>query len=304
MPRPMLRLEPNAATLGATIHGLDLRQPLSDAAFRAVLHALGQYAVLRLPNQQLHPRQLAAFSRRFGHIQTSVSGRYHHAEAPEVGILSNIVENGVNIGIPDAGQDWHTDMSYTATRGFINVLHAIQVPTRNGRPLGDTRFADMRAAYATLPEDWKQRIEPLTATHDFNVFWQNMAARPGSSRPPLTPAERAKRPPATHPLVLRHPISGTPVLYCNPGYAERIDGVSPAESADILGYLFAHQLQPRFQHAHHWQVGDVLLWDHLATLHTAVADYTAAEPRLMHRCQVMADQVFSPEFQRQWLDAA
>ncbi len=300
----MLRVEPNAATLGATIHGLDLRQPLSDAHFRFLLRALGQYAVLRLPNQHLHPRDVAAFSRRFGRVQTSVSGKYHHAEAPEVGILSNIVQNGVNIGIPDAGQDWHTDMSYTATRGFINVLHAVQVPMRDGRPLGDTLFADMRAAYQALPDGWKQRLEGLTATHDFNVFWQNMVNRPGSTRLPLTPAERAKRPPATHPLVLRHPISGDSVLYCNPGYAERINGLPEAESTAMLDFLFQHQLQPHFQYAHHWQAMDLLLWDHLSTLHTAIADYGADEPRLMHRCQVMADQVFSPEFRHQWLDAA
>ena len=78
----MLRIEQSAATLGATIHNLDLRQPIGDAEFRAVLHALGQYAVLCLPDQHPSPSQLAAFSRRFGHIQTSVSGRYHHAEAP------------------------------------------------------------------------------------------------------------------------------------------------------------------------------------------------------------------------------
>ena len=300
----MLRIEPNNAIMGATVHGLDLRNPLSDADFRTLLRALGEHCVLRVPAQALEPRHVADFSERFGRVQTSVSGKYHHAEAPQVGILSNIKRNGVNIGIPDAGQDWHTDMSYTATRGFINVLHALEVPMRDGRPLGDTLFADMRAAYDTLPDDWKARIEGLTATHDFNVFWQNMVNRPGSTRPPLTPEERAKRPPATHPLVLRHPISGRRVLYCNPGYAERINGVSEAESAEMLDFLFRHQLQPRFQYAFHWAVGDLLLWDHLSTLHTAVADYTADEPRLMHRCQVMADQVFQPEFQQQWLHAA
>jgi taurine dioxygenase len=120
----------------------------------------------------------------------------------------------------------------------------------------------------------------------------------------LTPAERAKRPPAVHPLVLQHPISGRRVLYCNPGYAERINEVSEAESAEMLRFLFAYQLRPEFQYAHHWQVGDLLIWDHLSTLHNAVADYTAEEPRLMHRCQVMADRVFDPIFRKQWLDAA
>ena len=178
----MLRVEASGGVLGATIHGLDLRQPLDDAEFRILLRALGDHAVLRVPAQDLHPRHVAQFSRRFGQVQTSVSGKYHHAEAPEVGILSNIKRDGVNIGIPDAGQNWHTDMSYTATRGFINVLHAVQVPMREGRPLGDTLFADMRAAYDALPPAWQARIEGLTATHDFNVFWQNMVSRPGSTR--------------------------------------------------------------------------------------------------------------------------
>jgi taurine dioxygenase len=295
-----MHVEPTGALMGATIHGLDLRTPLTDAEFRTLLRALGEHAVLRIPSQQLKPRDIAAFSLRFGRVQTSVSGKYHHAEAPEVGILSNIRENGVNIGIPDAGQDWHTDMSYTATRGFVNVLYALKVPMRDGRPLGDTLFADMRAAYDALPEDWKRRIEGLTATHDFNVFWENMRTRPGSPRPPLTPAERAKRPPAVHPLVLQHPISGRRVLYCNPGYAERINEVSEAESAEMLRFLFAHQLRPEFQYAHHWQVGDLLIWGHLSTLPNAVAE----EPRLMHRCQVMADRIFDPTFRKQWLDAA
>lgn len=52
---------------------------------------------------------------------------------PEVGILSNIIENGEPIGITDAGQDWHTDMSYNETIGFLNVLYAVKVPRREGR---------------------------------------------------------------------------------------------------------------------------------------------------------------------------
>jgi taurine dioxygenase len=99
-----------------------------------------------------------------------------------------------------------------------------------------------------------------------------------------------------HPVRLIHPISGRPVLYCNPGYAIRINELDPAESEQMLDTLFAHQLQPKFQYTHRWTEGDVLVWDHVGTLHNAIPDYGPDEHRLMKRCQVMADRVFEPGF--------
>ena len=114
----MLSIEPTGAVLGATVHGLDLARPLADADFATILRALGEHGVLRIPGQRIEARDLRDFSRRFGSIQGSVTGRFHHREVPEVGILSNVVENGEPIGIADAGQDWHTDMSYTDDQGL------------------------------------------------------------------------------------------------------------------------------------------------------------------------------------------
>src|SRR3954467_4263084 len=139
----MLSIEPTGAVLGATVRGLDLARPLADADFAALLRALGQHGVLRIPGQRIGARALRDFSQRFGPIQTGIADRFRDAEVPEVGILSNIRRDGAPIGLADAGQDWHTDMTYTATRGFVNVLYAVEVPMRDGRPLGDTLFADM-----------------------------------------------------------------------------------------------------------------------------------------------------------------
>ena len=72
----------------------------------------------------------------------------------------------------------------------------------------------------------------------------------------------------------------------------RIENLTPSESDGLLDMLFAHQLQPKFRHAHHWSEGDVLMWDNLMTLHNAVPDYGPDEPRLIKRCQVMADRYF------------
>ncbi|OGA09919.1 MAG: taurine dioxygenase [Betaproteobacteria bacterium RIFCSPLOWO2_02_64_14] len=293
----MLRIEPGNATLGARVTGVDLGRSLSDADFAAVLRALGQYGVLCFPGQPIEAAALRTFSARFGGLQAMSSGVKDRGEPgmPEVSILSNVVENGRPIGIPDAGQDWHTDMTYNRVMGFVNVLVAKKVPVRNGKVLGATEFANTQAAYEDLPAGVKARLADATATHDWNNF-HDIMRRKGSQRPALTEAQRRERPPVSHPVFLTHPISGGKVIYVNPGFTVAINGLAPDESRTMLDFLFAHVLQPRYRYAHHWSVGDVLVWDHLGTWHQAVGDYTAEEHRLMKRCQVLADKVFEAAF--------
>jgi taurine dioxygenase len=291
-----MKITSNRGTLGAKVEGTDLSKPLAPENFSGVLRALGAHGVLCFPEQSLDALSLKSFSERFGSLQGSPTDNYCEPGVPEVMLLSNIVENGKPIGLADAGQDWHTDMSYNTLIGFINVLWAIKVPRRNGKPLGNTVFADMHAAYADLSPELKTRLKDATATHDFNKFWEEMRRRPGSTRPALTPEQRAKRPPSVHPVFLTHPISGRKVLYANPGYTIRINELSEAESDEVLAELFEHQLRPKYQYAHEWTEGDVLVWDHIGTLHNAIPDYTPEEHRLIKRCQVMADRVFDPAF--------
>ena len=293
----MLTFEPITDVLGATVQGANLAQPLSAADFADALQGLGRHGVLCFRHQSISSQNLRDFSARFGSLQTGVSG-VHEPGFPEISVLSNIIENGKPIGLPDAGQDWHTDMSYNNTIGFVNVLHALKVPQRNGHPLGDTLFANMHAAYEGLAPDLKKQLAHYTVTHDFNKFWEGMVNRPGSTRKPLTLEQRTKRPPSVHPMFLTHPLTGRKVLYCNPGYAIKINELYDSESARLLDVLFKHQLQSKYQYRHRWTIGDVLIWDHIGTLHNAVPDYEAHEHRLMKRCQVMADRIFDPEFVR------
>lgn len=294
----MLAIEPTGEVLGATVHGVDVGGEIDAATFGSILRGLGQYGVLRFPGQQLDMGQLRRFSERFGEIQGPSTGAPDVSAATyaDVGILSNIKENGTYIGLPDAGQDWHTDMSYRDVMGFVNVLYGIRIPRREGKPLGGTEFSNMHAAYDALPDGMKTRLAGMTATHDFEKFWEFMRREKGSSRPPMTEAQRKRRPPVTHPLFLTHPITGRRVLYCNPGYATRINELDEGESEAVLTFLFAHQLKMEFRYTHTWTENDVLVWDHLGTIHRAIADYGPEEIRLMRRCQVMATKVFEPEF--------
>ncbi|HEV7803237.1 MAG TPA: TauD/TfdA family dioxygenase, partial [Burkholderiales bacterium] len=170
----MAAIRPTGQTLGATVTGVDLAQPLSDADFAAIIAALGHHGVLRFPDQRLDAPALRDFSQRFGGLQSSVTGKLGVPGMPEVGILSNIMENGEPIGLADAGQDWHTDMTYNKTVGFANVLYAVKVPRRDGKVLGATQFANMHAAYEDLDPALKERLKNATATHDFNKFWEAM----------------------------------------------------------------------------------------------------------------------------------
>jgi taurine dioxygenase len=288
-----MNIRPGCGALGAAIEDIDLCRPLWQNDFKQVLRALGAYGVLCFPKQRLGAAELARFGRMFGELEINVANQFHEPDHPEVMILSNISRDAKPIGLADAGQGWHTDMSYSRDIALASILHAVKVPMRDGRPLGDTQFRNMHLAYEQLPAEIKGRLAGRTATHDFAQFWDMMRSRPGSQRAPLSPQQRAKKPPVSQPIFRTHPITGRTILYCNPGYAVRIDGMEEAESQDLLAFLFAHQEQKQFLHAHRWSQGDVLMWDNIGTVHNAVADYGPDEPRYMRRVQVMATKDYA-----------
>lgn len=280
---------PSGRVLGATIEGLDLSRALTESEVESVIQALGRYGVLRFPRQHLTARQQKDFAARFGELEINVaSGAYQEPGIPEVMILSNIVRDGRPIGLADAGQDWHTDMSYSKTIAFANVLYALEVPRRDGKVLGDTEFSSMHAAYDGLPEHLKKRLDGMTVLHDFNKFWDKMRTEKGSKRPPLTETQKKAKPPVSHPIFLTHPITGRKVLYANPGYSLRINELAQEESDEVLAFLFEHQVKPEYRYRHQWNQGDLLMWENFGTIHNAIADYAPDEHRLIKRCQVMA----------------
>jgi len=288
-----MRIEPKNAILGATIHEVDLSQGLSPSVLAGIEQALGQYGVISFPQQNLTSKQLRDFAQNFGTLEINVTNVFRDERYPEVMLLSNMKENGQPIGLQDAGQDWHTDMSYNRIIAFSNVLYGIKIPFRDGRPLGNTEFCNMHAAYADLPQALKEELEGMTITHDFNKFWEMMRRERGSTRPPLTEEQRRQRPAVSHPIFLTHPITKRKVLYANPGYSVRINELPQERSDEILGFLFEHQTQEKYRYAHQWAEHDVLMWDNMGTIHNAIPDYQPDEHRLIKRCQVMADKYFS-----------
>lgn len=296
----MLEIRPTGETLGAVVTGVDMRKPLSAPDFAALLQALGRHGVLRFPDQQLTPAELVAQAERLGSLQVLRQTKHE----PGITVLSNIYENGEPIGSVDAGQFWHTDMSYNRVVGFVNALVAYAVPMRDGKPLGATEFANTQAAYEDLPAEIRKTLEKASAVHDLNKSWEWLIKVRNSPRKPLTPQERAERPPTPHPVFLTHPITGRKVIYVNPNTVVNIVGMSEDESKPILEEIYEHILQPKYRYTNHWTVGDLLMWDHIGTWHRAIDDYKPDEYRKMIRCQVMADRIFDPAFVKAALSGA
>lgn len=286
----MIEVISSGGPMGVVVEGVNLSRPLADETRQELERLLCRNGVLCFRDQALSSKQVRDFSATFGTLEINVAGGFQEPEFPEVMILSNIVRDGRPIGLSDAGQSWHTDMSYSGTVAFANVLYAIEVPVRDGEPLGRTEFCDMHAAYAALPAAVRRKLANMTVVHDFDKFWEMMRRDKGSNRPPLTDAQRRAKPPVSHPIFPIHPVTRRRVLYANPGYSVRINEMDEVESAETLAFLFEHQTQERFQYRHRWQVGDVLMWDNLGTIHNAVADYGPAEHRHIKRCQIAADR--------------
>jgi len=279
-----------AEHLGARIDGVDLGAPLDAAGFAALEAAFHEHAVIAISDQHLDERALIAFSRRLGELELNVASSFHHPDFPHVNILSNMKRpDGTALGSPDAGQGWHTDMSYNAIPARASILYAIEVPMRGGEPLGDTLFSSMAAAWDALDPTLQRRLEGLKAVHHFSKFYDYMIREKGSPRPPLTEAQKATKPPVIHPMVLRHPFTGRKCLYVDPGYTIEVIGLAERESRGLLDYLFEFQTRAQFQYCHQWRVGDVLIWDNIATIHMATGGYEPHEHRLMLRTQVLGD---------------
>ena len=121
-----MKIEPTGGALGARIEGIDLGVPVSDGDFRQILRALGAYGVLCFPGQKLETEAFARFGRMFGELEINVANQFHEPGFPEVMVLSNMTRDGKPLGLADAGQGWHTDMSYSRDIALANVLHALQ----------------------------------------------------------------------------------------------------------------------------------------------------------------------------------
>lgn len=248
----------------AELIGADCAAP-DKALIDLVEELMREHAVLCIRGQShIDDEQHLAFARAFGPLELP-GNKPHNGGRVAYGLydVSNLGPDGQIIDpesarakISKGNELFHADSSFNDLPSKWSMLRGVIVTPERG----ETETIDMRAVYDALPERLKERVEGLTARHNYFHSRRKAGAEVDDSTNPLAPYMRAEHP------VVRISASGRPALFVG-AHTQEIVGMDPAESKALLEELIAFATQPHFVYAHKWRVGDILIWDNRCALH-------------------------------------
>ena len=262
-------------TLGAEVTGVALGA-LEGGHWLAIEQAFNDHALLVFPAQHLDDDAQLAFARRFGEIETLVQGKTTIAISNRGEQGQPLREDSVFMQLLRGNEGWHTDSSYMPLAAKASVLSARVVPSAGG----ETEWADMRAAYEALDVDMRARLERLSAHH--SLFYSQSrigaVAKVGDYYG-FNDGEAPRRA-----LVKVHPDTGRRALFIG-RHACNIPGMEAAASEALLDGLMDFACRAPRVYRHHWQPGDIVVWDNRCLLHRA-RPYDYQQPRVMMHTRI------------------
>jgi len=256
-----LSLTPVNGALGAEIRDVDLRIPLAPELITEIRRALVRHKVIVFREQILSPKDLVELGSEFGslHQNPFVKGLDGHPEIIEIRSEENHEKQFTGL--------WHSDISWAHTPSMGSLLYAVELPECGG----DTLFANMAQAFATLSPGMQQLLETLRAEHRVDRHHNSKS-------------DFAELPEGSvyHPAITTHPETSEKILFVNEYFTTRFENMTEQESQPILRYLFDHSTRPDFTCRIQWQPGTLVFWDNRSTTHYATNDYPD-QKRLMYR---------------------
>jgi taurine dioxygenase len=281
-----LRVKNLDAPLGAEIDGIDLSGRITSSDLEAIENVWCERLVVVFHDQNLSDPQLIAFSKNFGELDPPGPNPYGQPflkDHPELNVISNVVENGRPMGnLGDGEAVWHADMTYVEVPPKAAMLHSLEVPPPEAG--GNTYFANMFAAYESLPTDLKKAAVGKIAVHDAST---NSAGMVRKGYEEVTDVRETVG--AHHPLIRTEPGTGRKALFLGRRPNAYVIGLEVAESEALLNALWAHATQPLFTLCHRWKVGDLLMWNNLSVLHRR-DPFDPKTRRVMHRSQIKGNE--------------
>ena len=248
-----LRHKPITPRLGSELAAGTQLVDMSDAEVTALKQLGAERGVIVARDQWMTNDQQAEFGRRLGELMPSP---VNSPDMPPELLVIHADENSKRA----AGEKWHSDVSSEEVTPGLSMLRMESVPESGG----DTLFADMRQAFASLSEEMQQFLLRLTARHDPRGHYLYLS---GAKRLDELPS-------AIHPVVRSHPLTGDRALYVNDGFVGKIVELSRRESSALLNMLYDHvaysvSLQCRVK----WEPDTVTFWDNRIVQHHAAFDY-------------------------------
>ena len=275
-------IRPLSDALGAEVVGLDAAAPVDAETAAALRAAWTRHIVLLVRAPGLSEEAQLGFAACFGPVGARARPAAERPEDaatvhPAMMLISNIRVDGKPIGsLPDGEMYFHHDTIFKPVPNRGTMLYAIEVPSTGG----NTRFANLYAAYDALPARIKARIAGRTAYNVYDYVVYN--SREGKGDRAATVEGQA------HPVAITHPESGRKALYVDRLMTMRIDGLPEDESDALLSEMFDVAEREEFVYEHVWTPGDLLIWDNLCSAH-ARTDFPPGERRLLRRCQTASE---------------
>ncbi len=278
-----IRIEPLTPVFGATVSGFDTRQPLSAANRAEFLAAFEACSVLVMHDQPLTDAQQIAFSESLGPLEETLPGVV--GAGSKIVRVSNMLADG-SLKEPggrlalfgQANLLWHSDSTFRAAPAKASILSARQIALQGG----DTEFASTRAAYDSLSETAKRRIDGLVAIHSIATSRRKVDPRAVSAE------QEDALPPVPQALVRRNPVNGRKALLLG-SHIGAIAGLADDEAQGLIDELTAIATQEAFTYRHVWRNDDLVMWDNRAVIHRGHPYDEKTERRLLVRTTLAGD---------------
>ncbi len=193
---------------------------------------------------------------------------------------SNVKSDGKQMGVPRTGGYWHSDTSFEKEPKVITMLMPKVLPANHPR---STKFIDMAAVYAALPQATKDRLAGAEFLHSGRYRYKVRPENAGMDIFEILELIDAFAPPVRHPAVIEHPYTGEKILYANRGFTIGIADRSLDESASLLREIFAFAETDRFVREVRWSMGDIIVWDNRFLSHTSGRNSGPEEETMMYR---------------------
>ncbi|MEE2060377.1 TauD/TfdA dioxygenase family protein [Rhodococcus artemisiae] len=270
-------ITPISEEIGAEITGVaghTLNDPKAAARCQELVD---RYGVVVFREAKISDSDLVELSRMLGEVVVPpMGGQEDH---PEVSAISLDPAKTVLAAYNTGTFHWHIDGATDEVPQKGTLLTALQVSDEGG----DTEFANTYASYEALSDQDKAEFETLRVVHSFATAQRLANPEPTEKQE----AAWARVPEREHPLVWTR-RSGRKSLLIG-ATASHVVGWPEEQGKGLIGRLLAWSTQPRFSLRHHWQPGDLVLWDNTGMLHRAVP-YSATSPRLLHRTTLVGEE--------------
>ena len=260
--------------LGAEVTGVDLADP-SPSMIDELRAAWFDHEVLVIRDQPVTREQHVAFGRCFGELEIHPFAT-NHRDHPEIVRIKSSEKH------PYAASSWHTDVTWRQEPSMGSILRGVVIPPVGG----DTSFADSALAYERLPDDVKDFIDGRFAIHDFSMSFGRAMSDDERAE------QQARFPPARHPVVRTHPVTGARSLYTSRNFVREIEGVDdPAEFERLMDVFDRAIMNPSVQCRVRWEPDTFVMWDNRAVHHHAADDFWP-ETRHVERVTICGDRPF------------